>query len=233
MKRLYKIAAISLAFALLTTLCSCGQNLKTAPTPSAGTDMSSSMETEQNTTEVAMSAYKDVLLNNATFISTGNNEVMTLNQSLSAFMDYLDPMTISQFAIINLDSDGIPDVVLSLDIGVKILHYQDGLIYGYDLVDRAFMDLKTDGTFSFSSGSADNGFGSISFTNTGYTINKIAYSESSVDLNGDVNEVYYLGQKSATMDEFYEAVNQQKDKHYEIWYDYTNSNIETQLSVPN
>lgn len=248
MKHLYKIAVVSLTFALLATLCSCVQNTDSVPPASispspdvitnapgsskTSSEASSSTSIVVPTNAAAMSAYKDVFLNNTTFFSTDNNESMTLNQSLSSFIDYLYPMTISRFAITDLDNDGIPEVVLLLNIGVEILHYQDGLIYGYDLVDRAFMELKTDGSFSFSSGSADNGFGTISFTNTGYKINEIAYSKSSIDSNGNVNVSYSINQKSATMDKFNTAFHQWENKPAATFYDFTQSNIETIFSEP-
>ena len=82
-------------------------------------------------------------------------------------------MEITKISTIDLDGDEIREVLLQIETpgtvyGTKILHYNagDGQIYAYDLWYRAFMYVKTDGTFAYSGGVADSGFGRISFTST-------------------------------------------------------------------
>ena len=92
------------------------------------------------------------------------------------------------------------------------------------------MELKDDGTFSFSGGVADNGFGTMEFTNEGIKINKITYSESSYDSNNDQIISYFVNQKSAAKEDFLSAINKQNEKPGVTWHDFTDDNIKTLLS---
>ena len=92
------------------------------------------------------------------------------------------------------------------------------------------MALKNDGTFSFSSGAADNGFGSISFTDKSYKINKIAYSESAYDANNELTVSYFVNGQVATEAEFLSAVEKQYGKESILWYDFNDRNIVSVLN---
>ena len=87
------------------------------------------------------------------------------------------------------------------------------------------MDLKQDGTFSFSSGAADSGFGSISFTDKSYKIDEISYSESSYDANNELTVSYFVNGQAATEAEFLSAVEKQDGKESILWYDFNDENI--------
>ncbi|NLK74969.1 MAG: hypothetical protein GX288_06735 [Clostridiales bacterium] len=92
------------------------------------------------------------------------------------------------------------------------------------------MDLKDDGSFSFSSGAADSGFGTMIFTEEGFTVDKISYSESSYDSDNNQIISYYVNHESATEEEFFSAINKQIEKPAVTWYDFNDGNIETLLS---
>ena len=130
----------------------------------------------------------------------------------------------------------MPELILWLtvnnndDFGFEVLRYQDGVVYGHTLPYRSFMDLKDDGTFSFSSGAADYGFGRVEFTEKSYTIDKISYSESGYDSNNNQILSYFVNHESATEEEFLSVINKQGEKAGVIWYDLTDDNIETILS---
>jgi len=128
---------------------------------------------------------------------------------------------------VDLDNDGSPEVIPWLTVnnddyyGFEVLRYQNGVVYGYTLWYRAFMNLKADGTFSFSSVAADNGFGTVRFTENTYSIDKITYSESSYDSDNNMSVSYFVDHEGATEDEFLAAVNQQSEKADTTWYDFT------------
>ncbi len=99
---------------------------------------------------------------------------------------------------------------------------QDGVVYSYAVDYRAFMGLKADGTFSFSSGAADSGYGNMQFTSEGYYIDDITYSES--DANGDVT--YYVDKMNSTEEAFNADMQKQYEKPEAQWHDFLNENID-------
>lgn len=134
-------------------------------------------------------------------------------------------MEITKISTIDLDGDGIREVLLQIETpgtvyGTKILRYNDGdgQIYAYDLWYRAFMYVKTDGTFAYSGGAADSGFGRISFTADGYEVEKITYSESS----GSGNVVnFYVNKQPAAEEAFYSVFEEWQKIPKLTWADYT------------
>lgn len=136
-----------------------------------------------------------------------------------------------KFAIADLEKDEIPEVILWLAVndneyfGYEVLSFKDGSVYGYTLWYRSFMDLKEDGTFSFSGGAADNGIGTIKFDETGYTINNITYCESVIDSDNNMSVSYFVNHESATEEEFLSAIEEQGQKADAVWYDFTDDNI--------
>jgi len=116
------------------------------------------------------------------------------------------------------------------DYGSEILHYQDGTVYGCVMWFRAFNQLKTDGTFSFSGGAMDSGFGTIAFTDKSYSINMITYSQSDYDSNNNLTVSFFVNNREATLDEFQSAIQKQDEKPDVTRYDFTEDNIEAVFS---
>ena len=131
----------------------------------------------------------------------------------------------------DIDGDGEDEAVLWLqinnisDYGFEILHDQNGEIYGYTLQYRAFMNLKTDGTFLFSGGAADTGIGKMTFSETGYSVNTQAYSQSGYDTNNELNVQYFINDESCSEDEFNDILSGQEQKADVEWYDLSENNI--------
>lgn len=205
------------------------------PSPTEDNENPVSVQPSDNTS--IMETYKAVLQGKTEFFSVNANKnlnISQLNQSVSDDSSVTAKAT--KFAIVDLDNDGSPEVILWLTVnnddyyGFEVLRYQNGAVYGYTLWYRAFMNLKADGTFSFSSGAADNGFGTVKFTENTYSIDKITYSESSYDSDNNMSVSYFVDHESATEDEFLAAVNQQSEKADATWYDFTDDNIEAEFS---
>ena len=180
-----------------------------------------------------LGVYKSILLNDAEFFSTDANKYLKISQLDQTVSD--DPgvsATAVKFTTVDLDYDGIPEVILWLAVnnddyfGFEILRYKDGMVYGYTMWYRAFMELKTDGTFSFSSGAADYGFGEVTFEGNTYTTEKVAYSEPVYDLDGDISALYYVNGDNTTEGKFNLAISQQDEKADVIWYDFTSDRID-------
>lgn len=197
-------------------------------------DISTNNTTQTNVISSAMDAFKSVLKNNTEFYSTSANESLTLcqlNKAVSS--DSNVSAEVTKFAIVDLDNDGIAEVVLWLLVngndyyGCEVLRYQDGKVYGYTLWYRAFNTIKTDGTFSFSSSASSMGFGSVSFNNDSYAVKEIARRETD-SVTGEL--IYAVDNKIATEREFNFAMDTQNAKADITWYDFTDSNIELLLT---
>lgn len=210
---------------------------ETSITSSQNEDDENQESTQPSEMTAIMETYKAVLQGNTEFFSTDANNNLNISQLNQAVSDDSNVTAIAtKFAIVDLDNDGTSEVILWLTVnnddyyGCTVLRYQNGVIYGYTLWYRSIMDLKANGTFSFSSGAADSGFGTVTFTENTYTINKITYIESSYDSNNNMRVSYFVNRESATEDEFLSAVNRQGEETDASWYDFTDENIEIKLS---
>ena len=148
------------------------------------------------------------------------------------------PIVAKDFSIIDLVRDGVPEVVLRLavmedgndEIGFVILRYENGQVWGYAIGHRSFLDLKADGSFGFSSGAADWGFGTITLSEDGYEIDRITYCESVQDSEHS-EEFYFVDYERASEKKFQAAVDEHNDKENAAWYDLTSENVAAQLEV--
>jgi hypothetical protein len=98
-------------------------------------------------------------------------------------------------------------------------------VYGYFLVLRGFEELKSDGTFMYSSGAADWGYAKLKFTADTYEYEKLGYCESSAG-----GELYFINDEPGTEASFTTFANEQKDKEAAVWYEFSRENIEAELS---
>ena len=121
-----------------------------------------------------------------------------------------------RFAIADLDADGAAEIVLATDVddGYIVLDEQGGRVIAIDMATRALLGLKADGTFSFSSGAADNGFGTASFA--GGTAEIFPLAESEMTAAGSV--VYRVHGREVSEADFLAAVAAQEDKRDAVWF---------------
>lgn len=171
-----------------------------------------------------LDAYKLVLSNDSEFFSVSDNRSMYLGQLSSGF-DGL-AVTFPQFAMVDLDANGTIEMIVKVDVnhndyGYEILSYQDGAVYGYDIVYRAFMELKSDGSFSYAGSAFDTGFGTIELQSQEYNIRPIAYSESTE--SGGVH--YYSNGVTVTEAPYRQLLEEQQKKEDAKWYDFSDVNI--------
>ena len=209
------------------------------PTDDSGTDITSDIQNgnienpPEPSVELEENAYKSILLGKSNFICTNlANESLNISEIGQAVTDD-DSVTVSatKFTVMDIDGDGEDEAVLWLqinnisDYGFEILHYQNGEIYGYTLQYRAFMNLKTDGTFLFSGGAADSGIGKMTFSETGYSVNTQVYSQSGYDTNNELNVQYFINDESCSEDEFNDILSGQEQKSDVEWHDLSENNI--------
>ena len=129
---------------------------------------------------------------------------------------------IESFSILDLDADGENEIILyiiasSNDMGgLLILHQIDNNIYGYKTNYREITLLKEDSTFFYSdpTGIKENGIAIInSFSENGYSINKIAYTTNTNNSNAHI-----INNKSVSEEEFNLILNEQNSKKDVDWY---------------
>lgn len=170
----------------------------------------------------ALSAYKYVI---------GHNE--ELEQFLSETAESGKVLTPSRFALLDLDGDALPEVVIELSdvypYYYQVLRYEDGAVYEYMLFLRQFTDLKEDGTFSWSSSAAENGFGRLRFDGGEFTIENIAHISGGLD-GEEFVVTYYIGGEPVTEEEYDAFATRQLEKPDAPWLDFTQENIDAVFS---
>lgn len=179
--------------------------------------------------EDAGQLYKQVLRDERSFYYTGIQREI----KLSEFREYAEtePMSYHGFALVDLDSDGNVEMVIGVGnyFGSLILDERYGMVYGYYVYYRAFKEVKEDGTFSFSSGAMDSGFGRIVLEDDGYEIQRIAESRSKQSASGEDGVYYFEGQTPITRARFIQLLSEQDKKQSVTWYDLTEAEQHLQL----
>ncbi len=207
-------------------------------TSSATTDPAGSksdVKIQPLSNDPVLKAYQAVMNNEAEFYSTDNQKNLYLNDFLNNNEIYEVAFTVTQFAVLDMNGDGMSEVVLELSVAdepqfYEVLHNIDGVVYGYLIVYRGLEELKSDGTFYFSSGAADGGWGKLVFESTAITTDISGYSESTQDANG-LTISYFVNDEAVTAESFESFSNEQAGKEDAVWYEFTQENIAAQLSV--
>ena len=223
---------------LVCLLASCSLSGKGAVVGGGSDD--SFEEGEYQTFLTPAESFKAVLLDDRDFICTDlQNESLGLKDIKEAVTDEEEvTMAATEFTVIDLDDDGQQEIVLWLkingvsDYGFAVLRYREGDIYEYTLPYRSFMELKTDGTFLFSSGAADSGIGKLNFSEEEYTIDALYYCRSDFDFEkGLLTVQFFLKGALCTEDKFEDGIGRQEEKADAVWHDLTADNINSVLEA--
>lgn len=194
----------------------------------------SDKEAEKDVSSI-MRTYRSILRGESTFFSIVAEENINLNQlNLTVAVDDSDSdmVNVSQFAILDLDGDGTEELVLQLKVydedgyAFVILHQQDDVIYGHTIWRRGFRDLKADGSFFFSSGAADNGWGTLQFDGEILTRIEKARSRSYYDDDNNFFIEYFVDGTSVTEGGFTSAEYTFWAKPDATWFDFVSDNID-------
>ena len=221
MKKSYFLV-LSLIVCLLLVSCTFDGDNNKKNTPAANQANQSSTIRSQSPESIALEAYKKVLENIATFINTEDKKPIKLNEFLGPDFE------VTRFAVIDMDGDDVPEIIVESTIYNTILHYIDGEVYCYNFVHRGMKSIKTDGTFNFSSGASDSGYGRIRFTTDTYAIEVLGYSESNWENNNQMIS-FFIDNKSVTEEEFLSFANEQNSKEDVSWFDFNQENMNEHL----
>lgn len=119
----------------------------------------------------AMQSFQSVLLNRETFLCTDKMPYQRIsmthkyNSCLNEMSVGNVPLVITEFAVVDLDGDEIPEIVLAIEdyYGFIVLRYKEGQVHGNILGYRTMHSLKKDGSFRSSGGASDYSSGRMYF----------------------------------------------------------------------
>ena len=208
------------------------------PTITSSAHITPSKSKPENNKSLAMEAYKKVLQNKIEFYSIETKKKVYLNDFLTNNEIYGTTSKINHFAVLDMDGDKIPEVVLGLTVDenpnfVEVLHYMNGEVYGYFFGKDQISDLKTDGTFRWLSGGLTyNGYGKLRFQTNSCEIDHLAYHESSATDESFTTfaVAYYINNKRVTKDSYTAFVKEEDAKRDVTWYEFSQENISTVTS---
>ena len=153
-----------------------------APTvaPTQKPDDSTNPEDTNNTEDYkldteASKAIREVLLGEREFVSTDeDNEKTTINDFDYYYGDKVEKTYWGDFLVVDFDGDGNQEVVVEVYEAedssmpqMEILHYEDGVVYGYQVVEKGMREPNTDGMFMVTSD--DSNYARLEFDKDKYT----------------------------------------------------------------
>jgi len=131
--------------------------------------------------DLAMEAYKKVLLNEKEFFNASDDKNYYLyDYYCSMFEDYYDYLTVDQvrerliFSVTDIDGNEMPEIVLNFWAGMDVFQYKDGIVYGHWVGE---LDMKKDGSFYWRDGWMWNGYARYIFMGEQFTSIDLGYSE--------------------------------------------------------
>lgn len=250
-----KIIRVILVFLLIILITGCSGsknrlNLSSISSTSSNkisgasvpTNLFSSLDSKSENTKAqilsnnsVLEAYKTVLQNKAEFLSTDNKKNLYLNDFLTNKEIYGTIFKVTHFTVLDMDGDKVPEVVLELSVDdepefYEVLHYMNGVVCGYLIVNRGLEELKEDGAFRFSNGAADNGWGKLRFESNAFKTDILGYSKSSQGVT-NLTISYFINNKPVTKESFDSFTNEQSGKKDVVWCEFSQKNIETELSA--
>lgn len=195
-----------------------------------------SVSPDVNNNNLIFNIFKSVLENNINFYSVDTNDKVNLKDFLTNEQIYGTTLKATHFTIIDMDGDKIPEIVLELadkgnnPVCYEVLHFINNEVNGYNIVYRGLENLKTDGTFIYSNGAADNGCGKLSFASSECITNTLGYSMSS-EGEGEPKISYFINNKPVTKELFHSFIKEEQGKRSVVWYEFSQKNIENELSA--
>jgi hypothetical protein len=160
----------------------------------------SATKPKSSSKEHVMKAYEEVLNHERTLKyplhnSQGFDEIYIKN--IYNFGQYNNATQ----AIIDMDKDGIDEMIVVNNEKKVILHYENDIVYGFDFSYNAMQTLYTDGSFSWShyrNNTNEYGVSRISFVN-----GRLKFQELYRNENYDK---FYVGGVEVTSDDYYEYI---------------------------
>lgn len=208
MKRLF-------LFLLLTGMCflsSCGSSVQS--------EFESQTINDQSVPD-AEKAFLSVLFNEETFVYNSNTQYDSYDSRNGYLKDIPlndKTMEFSQFAVVDLDGDSMPEIVLAVEeyMGFVILRNTTGGVHGNFIVYRSMLQLKEDGSSYSTASSSEHWIQKKYFVgDTVLDSDKLHVDDTS----------YYIDDLTASKEEADELETAFKNVPEVEWYDYSEESI--------
>lgn len=138
-----------------------------------------------------------IIKNETMFLYNSNLIKLSEYKIQDKYIDY------SEYIKIDLDNDSIKELVLNTtsDYGVYLIFHIDGEnIYSYEINNRSFIDLKTDGSFSGSNGASSMEYLTLRFNKSELVIKEECISD-------DMSGKYEINNKTVSKNEVIAFIN--------------------------
>ena len=167
-----------------------------------------------------------VLAGEAAFLDTGTGQMLDLDGiGLAVTSDGTVPAAVERVAVLDLDGDAAVEAVLwvtvngGVDAGFEILRWDGETVLGYHLPYRGFLELKADGSFRFSGGAGDTGWGRLQFDGRSYAVEEAACSRSGYDAAGNRTLICFVGGQPVSREAFLAEMARQDAKPGAVWHE--------------
>jgi hypothetical protein len=235
-----KLLRITIFFSLLLSFSLTGCSGDTV----SQTQSSSALSVNQQ----ALEAYQKVLFEGDTF---GQDSDLTFQEDVLLTYGEDTPLTATRFALSDLDGGGTLELIVELSFSypeaVEIFYYANGKVKGEQYSTRMLTDLKSDGTFAWSNGIADNGWSiftkfaedlpeerriarlSAELDESSETPNKSNESPDEDSAASDGNSgwkfTYLIDEKVVSEQEYLDFVQKQNAKQDIAWQEYSEEKV--------
>jgi len=169
-----------------------------------------------------MQTLKAVIRNETPFLCTDKAPYNSIGKQWNGYLNELtfnnSPMITPQFAVVDLDGDGVSEIVLAIDnyYGFVILRYKEEKVYGNIVSYRTMESLKMDGSFMASSGSSDNSIGKMLFIGDTFFCD-----EKICSVGGSPTPSYYIHDMPIDKDTWDKCLISFEDLPDVEWHDYS------------
>lgn len=165
-----------------------------------------------------------VLEDNTQLTDTARQERINLEEVGQLLMPQEIKTHIVQCTSIDLDWDGVVETVLQIGtesddyIGFVILRQDHEQYLGQGYYYRSFFELRTDGSYAFSSGANDSGYGMLTYQDGQWMECVLAQTYETTTQTGNAHQVYFVGGEMTTQEAYERFVEEQNAKALQPWY---------------
>ncbi len=182
--------------------------------------------------QAVLDAFRDVLAGGS-FTDSFSGIPLQIDTSDNTISDSFGIVSAPiHFLLLDLDGDGIQELLLWLRVGQDeyggfwVLRYEEDRVAGYNLTFRNFDKLKQDGTYQVSNSPEDYGIGRIQFVEDTWEFIYTARCKAALDDDGNVVEyACTIDGAPGTMEEFNAAFDRHLEKPSAVWLEYTQENL--------